>query len=216
MNGSVRLAQRDLRALWRETAGMDAISRREALEDAWPLLMLRYGDLTATVAADLFEEETRLPAVLAAPATADALNERLRWGLGPLFGGDGPLAARDRLLGLADELVKQPGRDTVIDSAARNKIRFARVPTGARTCEFCLVLAGRGAVYRTPETAGALRTFHRGCDCRIEAIVTDADMTRLRVEAGYNPEALAAEYQRNRRSTLKGTLAAMRKARKGN
>ena len=46
-------------------------------------------------------------------------------------------------------------------------VRFARVPTGAETCPFCLMLAGRGAVYHTRKTAGEFRHFHRRCDCKV-------------------------------------------------
>ena len=45
------------------------------------------------------------------------------------------------------------------------KARWARVPTGATTCPYCLMLASRGFVYRTE--ARALNANHRYCDCRI-------------------------------------------------
>ena len=45
--------------------------------------------------------------------------------------------------------------------------RFARVPQGETTCDFCIMLASRGPVYHTAESAGALTKFHSHCDCRI-------------------------------------------------
>lgn len=42
--------------------------------------------------------------------------------------------------------------------------RFARVPGGAETCDFCLMLASRGFVYRNEATASHA---HANCDCRI-------------------------------------------------
>lgn len=47
------------------------------------------------------------------------------------------------------------------------KPRFARVPTGAETCSFCIMLASRGAVYKSELTAGAMNHYHPKCDCKI-------------------------------------------------
>nr|WP_058270254.1 hypothetical protein [Olsenella massiliensis] len=60
--------------------------------------------------------------------------------------------------------------ETIIQNAGRDRkrgARFARVPTGAETCTFCLMLVGRGAVYHTRKTAGEFRHFHRRCDCKV-------------------------------------------------
>lgn len=47
-------------------------------------------------------------------------------------------------------------------------LRFARVPMGGReTCDFCIMLASRGFVYHTKETAGELKHYHANCACRI-------------------------------------------------
>ena len=42
--------------------------------------------------------------------------------------------------------------------------KFARVPTGDETCDFCLMLASNGFVYRNEVTASH---SHQNCDCRI-------------------------------------------------
>ena len=57
--------------------------------------------------------------------------------------------------------------DTMAHFASVDKgdVRFARVPTGATTCPYCLMLASRGFVYRSE--ANALNANHRHCDCRI-------------------------------------------------
>ena len=73
-------------------------------------------------------------------------------------------------------------------------MRFARVPTGAETCTFCLMLASRGAVYHTRKTAGEFRHFHRGCDCKVVPGFDDEPMATL-VE-GHGP--LAAQRTLNR------------------
>lgn len=203
-NGAVRLAVRDLEAVWARTDRMDALARRQALEQVWPLIVARYGEVTATLAADRFEDLTDLPAVLADAVDVERANARLRWGVAPLFGG----AAADalaRLVGVADELVKQPGRDTMQASAARHRLRYARVPTGSETCAFCRMLAARGFAYATEKSAGGLTKFHGACDCRV-AIEEDA--------RGYDPTVYQNAYQRARDAADSGktedVLAQMR------
>ena len=44
------------------------------------------------------------------------------------------------------------------------KPRWARVPTGVETCSFCIMLASRGFVYHSEETASHA---HAHCDCRV-------------------------------------------------
>lgn len=46
------------------------------------------------------------------------------------------------------------------------KPRYARVPTGAETCDFCLMLASRGFVYHS-ESSAAVDHVHERCDCRV-------------------------------------------------
>jgi hypothetical protein len=45
--------------------------------------------------------------------------------------------------------------------------RWARVPRGAVTCAFCLMLASRGFAYLSDESAGLHNSFHTHCDCDI-------------------------------------------------
>lgn len=70
-------------------------------------------------------------------------------------------------------------RHTITGNAARENrlmgnneddgVRFARVPQGVHTCAFCIMLAGRGFVYASKETAGKFDKYHNDCDCRIVA-----------------------------------------------
>ena len=45
------------------------------------------------------------------------------------------------------------------------QVRYQRIPQGLETCDFCLMLASRGAVYLSEESAGGDDPdhFHRGC-----------------------------------------------------
>lgn len=78
-------------------------------------------------------------------------------------------------------------------------VRYARVPTGEETCDFCTMLASRGPVYHTEESAGAFDHYHAHCDCRIVPFwgTYDAGPSRrgsiMSVE-GYDPDALYEQY----------------------
>lgn len=73
----------------------------------------------------------------------------------------GEFAMNDAFRSLNETISANVGRDK------EKGVRFARVPTGLETCAFCLMLASRGAVYRTRKTAGEFKHFHRRCDCKI-------------------------------------------------
>lgn len=64
--------------------------------------------------------------------------------------------------------------------------RYARVPDGAETCDFCLMLASRGFVY---ESEAAASHAHSGCDCR-----TVPSWGARGVE-GYDPKAIYGRWQ---------------------
>ena len=49
--------------------------------------------------------------------------------------------------------------------------RYMRLPMGSETCEFCIMLASRGAVYRSRETAGYLNHYHANCDCLVVPVI---------------------------------------------
>lgn len=80
---------------------------------------------------------------------------------------------------------------TIMRNAARDKrkgVKFARVTSGRNTCPWCLMLAGRGAVYHTRESAGAMGQFHRHCSCKIVPSFS-ADRYEVLVE-GHDPKRI--------------------------
>ena len=83
---------------------------------------------------------------------------------------------------------KVAASQTVLNNAKRDRIkpRFARVPTGAETCDFCLMLASRGFVYHTEASASHA---HSGCDCRTVPSWKGYTVT------GYDPDAIHDRWQ---------------------
>lgn len=99
----------------------------------------------------------------------------------------GEFARNDALRSLNETIIANVGRDR--DKGAR----FARVPAGAETCTFCLMLASRGAVYHSRKTAGEFKHFHRHCDCKVVPGFEDNPDAEL-VE-GVKPRELYERYK---------------------
>ena len=97
--------------------------------------------------------------------------------------GDGLISYLD---GAMDMAVKRGYRETVMANAKF----YARVPTGTYTCNWCVMLASRGFVYKTAESAGEGNQYHAHCDCLIvPAIRQDTNID------GYDPDHLYDLYQ---------------------
>ena len=73
--------------------------------------------------------------------------------------------------------VRETGESAYVTGAAPHseyEIRYQRIPQGLETCDFCLMLASRGAVYLSKESAYGHSSSdpnhtHKGCDCEIQA-----------------------------------------------
>lgn len=81
-----------------------------------------------------------------------------------------------------------------------SEVRWARVPTGEETCDFCIMLASRGPVYLSEESAGGDPDhYHPHCDCRIVPFWGTYDNgtsrrgSSMSIE-GYDPDALYEQY----------------------
>lgn len=133
-------------------------------------------NMAATYAADAYDETReaatgkRLGAVPDSQRIPKATEEAIRAFVGELDKGGIEKIIRliqDR----ADYEIKKSAAQSTLANAKRDplKPRYARVPTGAETCEFCIMLASRGFVYHSDKSAGALDHWHPHCDCRVVA-----------------------------------------------
>lgn len=212
-----RLVKRDLTAFFRSLN----LSRPEAARDALlaflPALTAQYGEMAAGLAAEFYEESRAasgargaFTALSAAPVPAGPVEAKTRYLAGHLWTPT-PEAMLGGLLLAADKYVKQPGRDTVAANAKREGVRWARVPTGAKTCSWCLVLASRDAVYSSKQSAGGDgHRYHGACDCVPTRIGKASDYP-----TGYLPDDYYAKYMHAREVARSGDIkdisAAMRR-----
>ncbi|MDO4854421.1 MAG: hypothetical protein Q4A43_03285 [Coriobacteriia bacterium] len=93
--------------------------------------------------------------------------------------------------------------ETIMANAKRDRskgVRFARVTTGRETCTFCLMLASRGAVYHSRQSAGEFRHFHRHCDCKVVPGFEDDPMAEL--VQGHDPKDELRRWQRVENKTV--------------
>ena len=76
--------------------------------------------------------------------------------------------------------------------------RWARVPMGAVTCAFCVMLASRGFEYSSEESAGRGMQYHDHCDCQIVPAWGRASLR------GYDPDKYASMWRAARRDAGAG------------
>lgn len=169
----VALAQNDLTDFWRAMNLSNPVLVRDELLRFFPDLLQAYGDTAAVLGADWYDLLRDVPvsarsfnAVIADPVPAAQAQQSARWAVGPLFDGD-PDSALSQLAGATQRLVLAPGRASFAGSARRDPVRtqWGRVPSGATTCKWCVMLASRGAVYADASKAGQMNEFHDNCDC---------------------------------------------------
>lgn len=201
-----RLVQGDLEAFFLTLDLTRPEAARDALLEFVPLLTEQYGAVAATLAADWYEElrgasgaAGRFRAVTTASVPPGAVSAKVRFLAGQLWTPE-PDAMLGGLLLATDKYVKQPGRDTMASNAKREGVRWARVPTGAKTCSWCLILASRDAVYSSKETAAGHK-YHGSCDCVAVRISKDSDYPD-----GYLPEDHYAMYQAARKEARSGDI----------
>ncbi|MDQ5862547.1 MAG: hypothetical protein M3536_09840, partial [Actinomycetota bacterium] len=181
---------------------------RDALLEFLPVLTAQYGDVAATLAADWYDEARaasgasgRFRAITAPGVPTEAVEAKVRFLAGHLWTPD-PAAILGGLRVAADKYVKQPGRDTMASNAKREGVRFARVPSGSKTCSWCLVLASRDAVYLSKKSAGGDgHKYHGKCDCVVTRIAKASDYPE-----GYLPDDYYAMYQAARKDAQSGDI----------
>lgn len=89
-----------------------------------------------------------------------------------------------------EDQVRRRANETMRKNAARDGLRYARVPMGAETCTFCIMLASRGFVYHSEAKAGGEGNhYHSNCRCKVIPGFPDAEVE------GYDPDALYGVWQ---------------------
>ena len=187
------LAQREIDRSWLGIASLSPVDAKALIAELTLDLVDSFGPIAAALAADFYEEvrleegvkSSHSPIVASAPTAAKVAGSA-SWAAQPLFDGE-PISARTRLLGVVQRHVQQAGRDTLYGNgeADRARPRWARRPDG-NPCKWCSMLASRGAVYLSEDTAGGFNDWHDECNCQPEVSFDG--------EVSYDLDAAIARY----------------------
>lgn len=198
LDGLRILAQQDLLEAWSGNTGVPFVEFRKSLEDVFPELVRAYGSAAAAEAADYVFLQRSLDRELsgmAFPSLADPVEYEkalasYMWATRVsdakmLSTGDEAieLAMREdslrKLQGVTNRLVTEPARNTVFDATVAAGTRYARVPEPG-ACDFCLMLASRGAVYSRDTVVGnSMNSYHDGCRCLGIEVKSDSELPRI-------------------------------------
>lgn len=197
----VRRAKSDLSRFFSSLDASRPEAFREALIEIVPRLVREYGDIASVAAAEWYEsvrpEAWNGRTVDSFPTAG--VERGVRYHSGHLFDGE-PAQTLAGLSGAMQRYITYSGRQTIARNVQLDprRPRFARVPSGPETCAFCGMLASRGFVYYSRQTAGELSAtsddFHDDCDCQI---VAQFDRGAAHIE-GYDPDGLFDMYQQAR------------------
>lgn len=173
---------------------------REFAKEAMDGMVQVADDAAATLAAEWYDAQARAAglrlesAITASVYSPELVDDVARYQAKKLLNGDkqgfakycAELVRNDALKSLNETVIANVGRDGGVG------MRFARVTTGKEDCDFCLMLESRGAVYWTRKTAGEMRRFHRGCDCKVVPGIAGEPLMTL-VE-GHDPVDAYSKY----------------------
>lgn len=199
-NAAVRtLAVAEFRALWATIEQSWSSERiRDYLSEYVPLIVAKYGEVAAGIAADMYDAMRAgvnvagvYAAVLADPPAVEQVRTSVRANVTSLFQQDRDFNAVLALIAAdtVDRLALGRGKETIglnteLDPAGP---RWALVPFG-KTCDWCLKIASWGAVRwsRVEAKAG----LHGNCNCTPTVVWPDDDYP-----AGYDPRAISQRLQ---------------------
>lgn len=135
---------------------------RDTLIAAFPELIGPYITASGELAATWYEDLRRAAVGGTFYATASGtvnqaqVDALVRWGVRPLY-GQSTATVLSLVGGGVQRMIAGAGRDTVIGNIGRERVKvgYARIPK-AGCCAFCAMLASRGAVYHSQESAGGV------------------------------------------------------------
>lgn len=172
INGVSAQAQRQVMRVLERIDWSDVEKARELVVQAVQMALSNATTLAAQASADLYDavREASIGSALGTQPISGYEPEKTEKAVRSFvrFIVDGrPETFDDQVLQRMDYEIKRASNNAIVANGRNDpaKPKYARVPTGAETCDFCLMLASRGFVYRSESTA-AIDHTHANCDCR--------------------------------------------------
>jgi hypothetical protein len=162
--------------------GLENIPRNQIIDLAYALVT-KYGEASATLSAQMYDEIAELakanvpPAVPAETASIDEVGKTVNGILKDTQN-------EDVLSNSIGRMVKQAAADTTLKNALRDGAHVAWIPHGD-TCAFCITLASRGweNVSRKTLKNGHAEHIHSNCDCEYGVRFNESQNVE-----GYDPD----------------------------
>lgn len=170
------VAERRLRALWKKLPLDDLDTLEDALYQLYPRLVEESAEVASSAALEWYEkqrEEEGIAQAYSPTMPTQIIDETeaekiVSASINDLREGIGRARVLARLTDGGRKLISDAARATIQHAAEHDPKtpRYARVPTGDKTCAWCMLWASRGFVYKSKETA-QFRRSHFKCDCQI-------------------------------------------------
>lgn len=187
---------------WKPDDADNVAACRQAVVEALASIMPTYTDAAAQASADFYDATREL--AVGEPLGARAISGydarktegAVRAFVQDIVDGKTREQFNRRVAERIDYEVKRSANVSMAENAAIDtlKPKYARVPSGAETCDFCLMLSSRGFDYTSADAASHA---HPSCDCRVVA-----GFNGVEVE-GYDPDALYSDYLDGKFGTFK-------------
>ena len=192
-------AERDLALLW---AQLDAATVRDGLFDVLPALVSEYGDASAAVTAEWYDEyrsDLNVRGIYAADLASPELGAQALAGWGSQLAQTNWDTALAQIAGGLILRVMNASRQTVIDNTDHDPQAHGWMRVGVPECGWCAMLISRGSVYRSRTTADF--AAHDNCKCGCCPAWDRGQITAVRSEfvpTARRRSAQAAEADRER------------------
>lgn len=204
LNSLSRAARETVAAMLSQVEYQGIADLREQVIEVMEAVCGASSDAAAALAADFYDEvrEAQTGAALGAEAAAlrspEATAKAVRALVQIVVDGRPWERFVSQLQDRADYEVKRSAGECIKANAARDPLRpkWARVPSGAETCGFCLMLASRGFAYASESSASEKAEgghYHPNCDCRVVVSFNGSDIE------GYDPDELYRQWKRGER-----------------
>ena len=192
---------------------------RDLVIQALAAVMPTYTDMAAQASADFYDATReasvgqRLGATAMSGYDPAATDGAIRAFVQKVVDGKEIEVFNRLVLSRVDYELRRAANYCVTANGARDPLRprYARVPTGAETCDFCLMLASRGFVYHSVSSAAVDHT-HFSCDCRVIQGYPGDEVEDYDPQAIYDRWQDAVDAKAKERAERKGTTVSEERA----